>query len=173
MNQDALDQLRRGWSLITNIVQHNAALDSYDKQCLDKCLRAVEAEADRLKLGLSDADHQAYVEAWFAFIQQLNGFRPTFKGREAKLLKEIRQELTKKARTVDEALITWQAICTPDRWNRLNEFHRNTPTIPHIHKYLDEILTKIKNETTSKEAQRAASDQSRERLADEIRKRKG
>ncbi len=88
--------------------------------------------------------YSQFLNEWFTFFKQQNGFKPKFTGTDGKALKQIIAYFEELTGSEDDALTSWQLLL--NNWEYLSEFHRKQVDIKYINSKLNVLITEIKQQ---------------------------
>lgn len=96
--------------------------------------------------------YKYYVSDWFLFYQNINRIEPKYTASDGKAMKAIIKHLENVSNSPEDARALWAALLS--RWHTLPTFYRNKTDLLYINAKLNEIITLLNHEQTSKQATR-------------------
>jgi hypothetical protein len=88
-----------------------------------------------------------FVDEWHSFFETFAGMPPKFTGMDGKSIKSIITYLTKLGGNETEALVLWKLIL--QKWDTLNDFHKQNTDLKYINSKLNIIIHAIKQQNNT------------------------
>lgn len=128
----------------------------YDSQAkmLESILKTLLLHQQEV-MGKGNEVYNQFMGAYFAFFRKVNnGIEPNITAAQGKALKEIIKYLRRQSHSKDDAgaLASWEFILS--NWHKLTKFIQQQNSLTQIYKYINEIITQLKNGHYDKSATR-------------------